>query len=222
MTNMRSILNFMPFFYDNWKHFNQQWQKFLHYLCYNRTTIFTGIGFLPRRIRIIFSFIFHSRNFHDSALVSTFFPVRFLYIFLFCGLLSGLFSGCYTAEFQPHAEYPGRKLSNLSTSEIEIVSRPGPFDRELGVLIIRNYTGDPHSSEFRRYIIRQAKKHGANVAVISRISRDRRNLMHTDAMDSRGNRQSTGGFESTVYSIRISFYAAGTVERNQSENEEEN
>lgn len=74
--------------------------------------------------------------------------------------------GCYTAEFQPHPDYPGRRPLEIQKTELrESCFRPrGLF---LGTLTIRNFQGDLSNPGFRSYIESEMEERGSNFACIS-------------------------------------------------------
>ncbi|MBU44327.1 MAG: hypothetical protein CMN76_13990 [Spirochaetaceae bacterium] len=79
------------------------------------------------------------------------------------------FSGCYTADFRPHPDYPGRRPLTVAETEIRetCFSPRGVF---LGTLTIRNFQGDLSNPGFRSYIKSEMEDRGSNFACISNAS----------------------------------------------------
>lgn len=77
-------------------------------------------------------------------------------------------SACYTAEFQPSADYYNRRKS--SVNDVTIVHiKPDTRIHILGTLIVRDFSGAIEDENFRQFIKREAKKRGASGAWIRSI-----------------------------------------------------
>ena len=106
----------------------------------------------------------------DRMLMLSFFSERAIRqvstVTLSLALGSIFFSGCYTADFKPHPEYPGRRPVEVQSTELrESCFKPrGLF---LGTLTIRNFQGDLSNPGFRSYIESEMEDRGSNFACIS-------------------------------------------------------
>ena len=76
-----------------------------------------------------------------------------------------LAASCFSMEFQPDSEYPNLRRNGVDAVEIRRSAPERPYSR-LGLLVVRDYTGDLRSDNFSTRIRREARKRGAEGAWI--------------------------------------------------------
>lgn len=74
---------------------------------------------------------------------------------------------CYSAEFFPVAEYPNLRGEFDAEPELRYTP-PRRNHRELGSLLVRNYSGELRDETFQAFLKREIKKRGAQGGWINR------------------------------------------------------
>ena len=127
-------------------------------------------------------------------------------VILSIALGSTFLAGCYTAEFQAHPDYPGRRPLSVERTEIrETCSRAeGLF---LGTLIIRNFQGDLGNPGFRRYIESEMEDRGANFACISHTRIEQQDAYQVQNKSMHSNRVQRGEtLENKIGIVKLLLY----------------
>lgn len=97
----------------------------------------------------------------------THFGPRLLFAAVALIAITLVLGACYSVEFFPDDDYPNLRREN--TEDVRIVrSSPNPPYHRLGVLVIRDYTGDLANPNFLARVRREARRRGASGAWIQR------------------------------------------------------
>ncbi|MCB1167383.1 MAG: hypothetical protein KDK37_09060 [Leptospiraceae bacterium] len=129
---------------------------------------------------------------------------RFRVILLIC--LGSIFSSCYTAEFQPHPDYPGRRPLKVESSTLadSCYETRGQY---LGTLLIRNFQGDLKNPGFRNYVLSEMEDHGANFGCVRSRSVSQEELYQVQNKSMHSNKVQTGEpLEKKVGTMEIRLY----------------
>ena len=117
-----------------------------------------------------------------------------------------LVSSCYSVEFFPEHDYPNLKLKKIKNVEIKY-RRPIKSYQKLGILIVRDFTGDIADRNFLRMISSEAKKRGAQGAwIISRIIRHQTRFQAETMDRRRRHRMQTGNVKGRIGIVKIILY----------------
>ena len=125
-------------------------------------------------------------------------------------------SACYSVEFKPDSDYPNLRRPGVGRVEIRRSPPERPYGR-LGVLVVRDYSGDLNSENFQTRIRREARSRGASGAWILGVQVTEQTAFEGSTVPTgRGaarDRHPTGSLRSRVGVVRVLLFNYAPGER---------